>query len=109
MFKAQIAGKYAGVEVDTTPNFVMGETNKTPEFLALNPNGKVPTLESPDGPVWESNAITRHVARSGNTGNLFGSNNYEHVRALRPEEDTRRVESKGERENIFFCSFSLVS
>jgi len=95
VFKAQIAGKYAGVEVDTTPNFVMGETNKTPEFLALNPNGKVPTLESPDGPVWESNAIARHVARSGNTGNLFGSNNYEHTLVDQWIEWSRGIEVPG--------------
>ncbi len=40
--------------------------NDTPEFLALNPNGKVPTLviEQPDGTkfvLWESNAIVRYI------------------------------------------------
>lgn len=40
--------------------------NDTPEFLALNPNGKVPTLvvDQPDGArfvLWESNAIVRYI------------------------------------------------
>lgn len=48
---------------------------KTPEMLALNPNGKVPVLETPEGPIFETHAILRYVARS--SGKLYGSNNYE--------------------------------
>jgi len=43
-------------------NLAKGE-NKTPEFLAINPNGKVPALEDGDLKVWESNAIMCHLAR----------------------------------------------
>lgn len=35
-----------------------------PEFLARNPNGKVPVLESAEGTLWESNAIMCFLARS---------------------------------------------
>ena len=38
--KALIAGEYAGVKLSCPP-FTMGTTNKTPEFLAINPFGKV--------------------------------------------------------------------
>jgi elongation factor 1-gamma len=76
VFKALIAAQYNGAEVATTSDFKMGVDNKTPEFLALNPNGKVPTLETPEGAVWESNAIARYVARSAES-NLFGSSIYE--------------------------------
>jgi elongation factor 1-gamma len=77
--KALIAAQYAGVQVDIASDFVMGKTNKTTEFLALNPLGKVPTLEVTDAKgnktgVFESNAIARYVARVGKkANNLFGA------------------------------------
>lgn len=37
--------------------------NRTPEFLALNPNGLVPTLEDGDLVLWESNTILRYLVR----------------------------------------------
>jgi len=48
-FKALIAAEYSGVKVELTKNFEMGVTNKTPEFLKMNPLGKVqhtPTISS---------------------------------------------------------------
>jgi glutathione S-transferase len=37
--------------------------NKEPAYLAMNPNGLVPTLEEDDGfLLWESNAILRYLA-----------------------------------------------
>jgi hypothetical protein len=45
-FKALIVAEYIGVEINTTPNFEMGVTNKTPEFLRLNPLGKVYDLRN---------------------------------------------------------------
>ncbi|CAI8600688.1 unnamed protein product [Vicia faba] len=64
--------EYVGVNVQLAPDFQMGVSNKTPQFLKLNPIGKVPVLETPDGAVFESNAIARYVARLGDN-NLFGS------------------------------------
>ncbi|KAI3755155.1 hypothetical protein L1987_54950 [Smallanthus sonchifolius] len=59
--KVLIAAEYVGVEVKCLKNFEMGVSNKTPEFLKMNPLGKVPVLETPDGVVFESNAIARYV------------------------------------------------
>ena len=52
-----------GAEYDLIPiDFEKGE-NRTPEFLALNPMGKLPTLLLPDGTVMtETAAILAHLA-----------------------------------------------
>jgi len=75
--KTQIASLYGGLKVEFPQPFKMGVDNKTPEFLKKNPNGKVPTLDSPDGPIWESNAIAKYITRKGNDKGLYGANDYE--------------------------------
>jgi glutathione S-transferase len=35
--------------------------NNTPEYLAMNPNGRVPTLVDGDYVLWESNSIMRYL------------------------------------------------
>eukprot|EP01123_Difflugia_compressa_P015176 TRINITY_DN839_c1_g1_i2.p1 TRINITY_DN839_c1_g1~~TRINITY_DN839_c1_g1_i2.p1 ORF type:complete len:224 (-),score=62.09 TRINITY_DN839_c1_g1_i2:103-774(-) len=63
--KAEIAGKFGGVPVEYIEGFEMGKTNKTDDYLNLNPNGQVPTAITPDGPLFESTAIAYYVARIG--------------------------------------------
>jgi len=51
-FKGLIAAEYSGAKVkvvSTPPEFVLGETNATPEFLSKYPLGKVPAFETKDG------------------------------------------------------------
>jgi glutathione S-transferase len=36
--------------------------NREPEYLAMNPNGRVPTLVDGDFVLWESNSIMRYLA-----------------------------------------------
>ncbi|XP_031379853.1 elongation factor 1-gamma-like [Punica granatum] len=81
VYKALIAAEYSGVKVELVPEFEMGVSNKTPEFIKMNPIGKVPVLQTPDGPVFESNAIARYVARSKADNPLYGSSliDYAHV------------------------------
>uniref|UniRef100_A0A1D1YM93 Elongation factor 1-gamma 2 n=1 Tax=Anthurium amnicola TaxID=1678845 RepID=A0A1D1YM93_9ARAE len=79
-FKALITAEYSGVQVELVKNFQMGVSNKTPEFLQMNPIGKVPALETPDGPIFESNAIARYVARLKADNPLYGSTLYEYAR-----------------------------
>ncbi|CAL0300764.1 unnamed protein product [Lupinus luteus] len=72
-YKALIAAEYNGVQLQLLPDFEMGVSNKTPQFLNMNPLGKVPVLETPHAPVFESNAIARYVARSNPHTSLLGS------------------------------------
>ena len=43
---------------------------KSPEYLALNPNGVVPTLEEDGFLLWESNSIVRYLAAKFGAGSL---------------------------------------
>jgi glutathione S-transferase len=42
--------------------------NGEPDYLAMNPNGRVPTLVDGDFVLWESNAIMRYLARAYGQG-----------------------------------------
>ena len=45
--------------------------NNEPAYLAMNPNGLVPTLEEEDGfLLWESNTIVRYLAAKHSAGKL---------------------------------------
>ena len=62
-YKVKLMLHPLGLEYQWVPiNILNGET-ETPEFLAKNPNGKVPVLELEDGTcLWESNAILNFLA-----------------------------------------------
>lgn len=47
--------------------------NTSGDYLKMNPNGKVPTLQDGDLTIWESNTILRYVAASQNS-ELYPSN-----------------------------------
>ena len=51
--------------------------HKSPAFLAKNPLGKVPVLDTPSGPIFESGAIARYVARLRSDANLLGASFYQ--------------------------------
>src|SRR5215471_16835667 len=45
--------------------------NKEPPYLAMNPNGLVPTLEDGDVMLWESNTIVRYLGARYAAGDDF--------------------------------------
>ncbi len=52
-----------GIDYENIPvDFKKGET-RTPEYLAINPNGKIPSLGDGDLVLWESMAINLYLAR----------------------------------------------
>jgi len=75
--KAMIAAAYGGITIEYPQDFKFGVDNKTPDFLKKNPNGEVPTMDTPEGSIYESNAIAKYVARRGNDKGLYGVNEYE--------------------------------
>jgi glutathione S-transferase len=61
-FKARAVVHELGVPCEFVDiNMSKGE-HKSPAYLAINPNGKVPTLEDEGFTVWESNAIICYLA-----------------------------------------------
>lgn len=51
-----------GVDYEQMPMNMREGEHKSPEFLKLNPNGKVPVLIDGDLVLWESMAITQYLA-----------------------------------------------
>jgi glutathione S-transferase len=47
--------------------------NQDPEYLALNPNGLVPTVQDGDLVLWESNTICRYLAAAHKAERLYPS------------------------------------
>src|SRR5688572_31173181 len=54
---------------------------KTPEYLALNPNGLMPTLQDGDAALWESNAILRYLFARYGKAPLFPEDHVTRARA----------------------------
>jgi glutathione S-transferase len=52
-----------GLEYEVTELDTQAGACRTPEFLAINPNGHVPTLVDGDTTIWESMAINLYLVR----------------------------------------------
>ena len=62
-YKARLLLANLGRDYEYVPVDILKGESRTPEFLARNPNGRIPTLELEDGThVWESNAILWFLA-----------------------------------------------
>ena len=73
--KVLVAAQLAEVPVEYVN--ISHEDIKKPEHLARHPLGKVPAIETADGPLFESNAILRYIARLNRAKGLYGANAYE--------------------------------
>ena len=62
--KACAVAKYLNSPVEYVRVELAKGAHKKPEYLAMNPNGKVPTLVvSEDFVIWEADAIMAYLAR----------------------------------------------
>lgn len=63
-YKVRLLLHQLGLEWERIPTDILKGESRTPEFLACNPNGKVPLLICPDGrPLAESNAMLVYLAQ----------------------------------------------
>lgn len=62
-YKCRLTLKALGMPYELVPMNIVSGATRTPEFLAINPNGKVPVLVVPGhGPLAESHAIIGYLA-----------------------------------------------
>lgn len=61
------------LELDYEPMLVGGKYGglDSPEFLAMNPHGRIPVLQDKEVVVWESHAILRYLAATYSNGTFW--------------------------------------
>lgn len=60
-----------GLDYEYEPWGAEGLPLSSPEYLALNPNAKVPVIQDNDLTLWESHAIIRYLASVYGDGSLY--------------------------------------
>jgi glutathione S-transferase len=75
-------------------SFAKGE-NKSAEYLAMNPRGKVPSLKDGDFALYESLAIIPYLDRAYPEQPIFGSNSRESGRAVWGGGEVRTTDEAG--------------
>jgi glutathione S-transferase len=79
--KIRFALNELGLECETVPVDLLKRENRTSEFLALNPVGRVPVLVDGDLKLWESHAILAYLGEK--TGRLWPTSAAGRADALR--------------------------
>jgi glutathione S-transferase len=60
--KPCVLARHLGLPVEYRRVRLARGEHRTPDFLALNPNGRVPVLQDQDLVLWEANAILCHLS-----------------------------------------------
>jgi elongation factor 1-gamma len=74
--KALIAAQYNNIKINVPAGFEIDKDNQTKEFESKFPVKKVPAMDTPFGPLAESGAILRYIARLRPDTGLLGSSFY---------------------------------
>lgn len=64
------AAEELGLEYERIDAGMQFGVNKTPEYLAMNPTGLIPTVRDGDFVLWESHSIVRYLAAKHGAGSL---------------------------------------
>src|SRR6516225_10098089 len=70
-FRALWIAEELGIAYEHVPVEIGEEGARTPEFLALNPNGRLPVIVDGDFVLSESLAITLYLAKKYSAGKLY--------------------------------------
>jgi glutathione S-transferase len=70
-FRALWVAKEVGVDYEHLPIEIGDAGARTPDFLAINPNGRLPVIVDGDFVLFESLAITLYLAKKHSLGRLY--------------------------------------
>jgi glutathione S-transferase len=70
-FRALWVAKELGLDYQHLPIEIGDDGAKSPEFLAINPNGRLPVIVDGDFVLFESLAITLYLAKKHSSGKLY--------------------------------------
>jgi glutathione S-transferase len=79
-WKASVTLEEMGLPYELHPIDIMAGEQKTPDFLAINPNGRIPVIVDDGFPIFESGAIMIYLAEK--TGQLMPSDSQGRSRVL---------------------------
>ena len=70
-FRAIWMAKELGLDFEHVPIEIGPAGARKPEYLAVNPNGRLPAIEDDGFVLWESQAITLYLAKKHSPGRLY--------------------------------------
>lgn len=80
--KACAVAKHLDIPVELVRIDLSKQQNQSPDYLAINPNGKVPALQDGSLKLWEANAIMCYLAEKAGS-ELWPSNPLKRVEVMR--------------------------
>ncbi len=70
-FRTMWMAKELGLDYESIPVDFANDGTRTPEYLRINPNGHVPTIDDDGVILWESMAINLYLAKKYGSSDLY--------------------------------------